>query len=73
MNMRRTEDHHHNSGQITGYLRDARAVCDDAGLSAAERVAVLPQLVALFASKQVFYEQPTMLPSPILPQLAGRR
>lgn len=62
---RKAEDHHHTGEQIRGYLEDALLICDEHELTPADRAAVLPSLLTLLSSKQVFYEQmaaPIVLP-----------
>lgn len=57
MNVRRTEDHHHTAEQVAEYVAQAQSICDEAPLLEDERLALLPVIVTLLASKQVFYEQ----------------
>jgi hypothetical protein len=54
---RKTEDHHHTPEQVDGYVREACDIADRIGLDEEDRAALLPQIVTLLASKQVFYEQ----------------
>ena len=68
MSMRKTEDYHHSPEQVGEYVTQAFAVCDNLKLSDAEREALLPTLVTLLSSKQVFYEQ--IAPMMAIPQNA---
>lgn len=56
--MRRTENYHHTTEQVGDYLDRALAILAERELSEAERARVLPALVTLLSSKQLFYEQP---------------
>ena len=71
--MIRQEDSHHSREQIDGYVRDALDVLEPHELTERERAALLPQLVALFAAKQIFYQQPTPMQLPTMAIPAGRR
>jgi hypothetical protein len=55
--MRKTEDHHHTAEQVDGYLVEALMMSERHMLTEDVRAAILPTLVSLLASKQVFYEQ----------------
>lgn len=55
--MRKTEDHHHTLDQVQQYASAARDIGDALALSPEDRAALLPTLLTLIASKQVFYEQ----------------
>ena len=55
--MRKTEDHHHSPEQVQGYVEQAREIATALDLNFGERAALLPTLVTLLSSKQVFYEQ----------------
>lgn len=70
--MRKTDDHHNTAEQVTGYLRDALAIAAGEELTPGERETVLPVLVNLLASKQVFYEQVAMGGGLDLTKLRGR-
>lgn len=69
MNIGRQEDFHHTPEQVGRHIRQAVKLCDSAELTDADRAALLPAIVTLLASKQIFYEQ--IAPSGIaLPQNA---
>jgi hypothetical protein len=55
--MRKTHDHHHTPEEVEGFMLTALDIADRHGLDAEDRAAVLPVLVQLLSSKQVFYEQ----------------
>ena len=57
MNARKTEDHHHTPEQVSLYVTQACAILHDHELSEIDNAALLPVLVTLLSSKQVFYEQ----------------
>ena len=56
--MRRTDDPHHTDEQVSEYLVRAVKILNRRDFTPEERAAVLPVVVTLLASKQVFYEQP---------------
>jgi hypothetical protein len=55
--MRRTEDHHHTPDEVGRYVDEAIQLCNERELDDELRVALLPTLVTLLSSKQLFYEQ----------------
>jgi hypothetical protein len=55
--IRTSEKEQHTFEQIGGYLDNAFAVMIGLELDEAERAAVLPVLVSLFAAKHYFHEQ----------------
>jgi hypothetical protein len=67
MSMRKSEDHHHTSDQVIGYVREAQRICEEVDLSSNATIALLPTLVTLLSSKQVFYEQVGPLPGLAIP------
>ena len=56
------EAHHHTPDDVLGYLIEAERIVGNAPLSDEERVAALPVVLSLLASKQVLYEQPQASP-----------
>ena len=71
MNMRRTEDNHNTPEQVAEYVGEAVAIADGAELTPEDRAALLPQILALVSSKQVFYEQINMASGLHLPRPQG--
>lgn len=65
--MQRTEIAHHTPEQIEGYARLAREVAERVYDDPEDVRAVLPQLIALFAAKNIQIEQ--FGPGPVLPGL----
>ncbi len=55
--MHKTEDHHHTAAQLEAHAREACDIADRIGLDDADRSVLLPVLLTLLSSKQVFYEQ----------------
>ena len=66
--MHKTEDHHHTPEQVRKYVEQAKAICDDVPLLEDERVALLPTLVTILSSKQVFYMEAAPLPNLAIPR-----
>lgn len=58
--MHKTEDFHHTTVQVEAAAREACDIADRIGLDEADRAALLPMILTLLASKQVFYEQVAM-------------
>ena len=56
------EAHHHTPDEVRDYLIEAERIVGQAPLSDEERVAALPVVLNLLASKQVLYEQPQASP-----------
>lgn len=56
MQVSRTEDHHHTHDQIVAYVREAVNIADECELTGSERADLLPSILNLVSSKQVFYE-----------------
>jgi hypothetical protein len=70
--MRKTEDHHHTAEQVDGYLVEALMMSERHMLTEDVRAAILPTLVSLLSSKQVFYEQAAPVGAIDLNQLRAR-
>jgi hypothetical protein len=70
--MRKTEDHHHTPQQVENAARAALEIADAIGLDDADRAALLPTMLTLLSSKQVFYEQAAPLPAMAIPRNHGR-
>jgi hypothetical protein len=66
--MHKQEDHHHTPDQVRGYLQVAQRICEGEDLDEETTRAVLPVLVQLLSSKQVFYQQPAALPAMAIPR-----
>ncbi len=60
--MHKREDYHHTSAQVAEAAQEAVRIADDLVLTDEERLAVLPTLVTLLSSKQIFYEQVGPIP-----------
>jgi hypothetical protein len=68
--MRKQEDQHHTPEQVQAYLEQASEIAYAVPLTNEERVSVLPTLVTLLASKQLFYEQMAPMPAMAIPRNA---
>lgn len=69
--MRRTEDQHNSPEQVRDYAQAAVHVADVLDLTPEDRAVLLPQILSLLASKQVFYEQINMAGGLHLPRPQG--
>jgi hypothetical protein len=66
--MHKQEDHHHTPDQVRGYLQVALRICETEELDEETVGVILPTLVQLLSSKQVFYAQPAALPAMAIPR-----
>lgn len=71
MHMTRTEDHHNSGEQVRGYLAEAKAIVEEAGLTPEQEANVLATVLSLVANKQVFYEQAPTIGGLALPPNHG--
>jgi len=59
------EERHHTDEQVSEYLASALAICEAHDLEPSTRDAVLPQLLVLVSSKQIWHAQPQPLQMPV--------